>query len=64
MDKLFGNRFLSEYIMNENELVVEREMFPYLDESICCMVLRVLIMQGILARVFTSESLWFSSLTV
>ena len=47
--------------MNDNELVGEREMFPYMDESISCMVLRVFIMQGILARAFTSESLWFSS---
>ena len=33
-----------------------------MDESICCLVFRVFIVQGILVRVFTSESLWFSSL--
>ena len=34
-----------------------------MDESSCCLVLRVFIIQGILVRVFTSESLWFSSLS-
>ena len=33
--------------MNDNELVVEREMFSLYGQSICCMVLRVSIMQGI-----------------
>ena len=52
--------------MNDNELVVEREMFSlyrrkYLLSDYVWSFNRVFIMQGtrILARVFASESLWF-----